>query len=111
MTAPPEGSREQKMSIGRKVRTSVLAGLFLASSATVAFAATVKIDGGVWEYGTNWYSGWAYSKYNHPSKAHRSSLGNGTKITRSDCMPADQLAEAWYWRSPGTGIAYYYDFC
>lgn len=96
----------------RSVKTLVAAGLLMVTAAGSAYAVSqYPPEGGTWEYGTGWATGWAWSYYTHPSQGHGSSvsvggLNSGTVV--SLCARAGIQSKADKWRHPGASANYFY---
>ncbi len=94
------------------IKKAVMLAVVIALTATgTAFAVTKKVDGGVWDYGTNVILGVAWSSFWHPSKKHASSVMIGANVYRSDCVGGGKTAYAERWRPPGARASYHYRFC
>ncbi len=95
----------------RKKAAAALGASLIALSAVTAMPAdarTVKIEGGIWDRGTDWASVW--SNYYHPKKRHGSSV-KGSYYKPSPCVGKKKWSRAsaprsWF----GVNRAWYH-FC
>ena len=97
------------MSFKKKFAILGLTAALSAGALAPAMAASMKVGGGVLEYGTN--GSVAYSNYFHARMNHYSTVqANGANYS-SGCT----VANAWSFKSvtqiPGVSYQYFYNFC
>ncbi|QBI20116.1 hypothetical protein ER308_11440 [Egibacter rhizosphaerae] len=96
-------------SLARNLLAVVAAGAFVIGGAGTAMADSGEVEmdpdsrvapadnselvgGGLWQYGTNWFSG--YSNYLHEENCHGSSAQSGDNFQRDHGVPAGLWATA-----------------
>lgn len=88
--------------------TLALAGTILAAPAAAAAYTTSYPEGGTWIHGVS--NNTVLSSYNHPSRAHRASIDNGS-LKRTSCTAQGRAASISGAARAGIVDHAYYAFC